>query len=96
MFLFGVLFFRTDWRYTLNGKTISWGDVLKVNTPNLVALAAILLTMFSLIDNIQDLRTDLKADIRELRQDIKRIDERLDSFGERIAKNEERINAIEQ
>lgn len=65
----------------MNGKTISWGDVLKVNTPNLVALAAILLTMFSLIANIQDLRTDLKADIRELRQDINRIDERLDSFG---------------
>ena len=79
----------------MNGKAISWGDVLKVNTPNLVALAAILLTMFSLIANIQDLRTDLKADIRELRQDIKRIDERLDSFGERIAKNEERLNAIE-
>ncbi len=80
----------------MNGKTISWGDVLKVNTLNLVALAAILLTMFSLIANIQDLRTDLKADIRELRQDIKRIDQRLDSFGERIAKNEERLNAIEQ
>ncbi len=80
----------------MNGKTISWGDILKVNTPNLVALAAILLTMFSLIANIQDLRTELKADIRELRQDIKRIDERLDSFGERIAKNEERINNAKQ
>lgn len=75
----------------MNGKDVSWGDVFKVNTPNLVALVAILITMFSLIADIRDLRTDLKADIRELRQDIKRLDTRLDSFGERIAANEAKL-----
>lgn len=75
----------------MNGETVSWANVFKANTPNLVALVAILITMFSLIADIRDLRTDLKADIRELRQDIKRIDERLDSFGERIAANETKL-----
>ncbi len=72
----------------MNGKPVSWGDVLKVNSPNLVALAAILITMFS-----------LKADIQELRQDInqklERIDARLDTFGERITANETKLNALE-
>lgn len=72
----------------MNGKTVSWGDVFKLNTPNLIALAAILVTILS-----------LKADIQELRQNIgrklERIDARLDSFGERITANETRLDALE-
>ena len=73
----------------MNGENASWGNVLKMNTPTLVALAAILITMFS-----------LKADIQELRQDIdrklERIDTRLDEFGERIAANTTRLDAMDQ
>ena len=68
-------------------ENTSWSNVLKMNTPTLVALAAILITMFS-----------LKADIRELRQDIdrklERIDARLDSFGERITENKTRLDNL--
>ncbi|MDE2889192.1 MAG: hypothetical protein OXR72_13365 [Gemmatimonadota bacterium] len=49
----------------MNGGNTTWSNVLKMNTPTIVALAAILITMFSLKADINS----LKADIRELRQD---------------------------
>ena len=79
----------------MNGENTSWSHVLKMNTPTLVALAAILNTMFSLKADIHS----LKADIRELRQDIdrklERIDARLDSFGERITANKTRLDTLD-
>ena len=40
----------------MNGENTSWSNVLKMNTPTLVALAAILITMFSLKADIHSLK----------------------------------------
>lgn len=80
----------------MNGGNTTWSNVLKMNTPTIVALAAILITMFSLKADINS----LKADIRELRQDtdrkLERIDARLDSFGERFTANKTRLDTLDE
>ncbi len=71
-------------------------DRIFIATSTIAAAATTILTTVMLVWLMMDsIRNDLKADIRELRQDIQRIDERLDSFGERITENKTRLDALE-
>ena len=77
-----------------NGVWTKWGDSIKIAISFGSVLVLLMGVNFAVVQWIVgSSEARLLSEIKEIKKAVERIDERLDSFGERIAKNETRLNA---